>query len=228
MSGAKAETRRPRRKIAVMISGRGSNMNALIAAALKPDYPGQIVLVVSDRSDAPGLERAREFGIPAQAVSRKDFAGKAEHEAAIQAVLTQAGADLVCLAGYMRLLSRDFVHAWKGRMINIHPSLLPSFKGLDTHHRAIAAGCRIHGASVHFVTEDMDEGPVIAQAAVPVLSDDTPETLAARVLQVEHKLYPAALERLIRGEIRLTGDGLAAGSGATSVIAEDEQLIVTG
>jgi phosphoribosylglycinamide formyltransferase 1 len=223
-----APPKKPRRKVAVLISGRGSNLGALIAAGMKPDYPAQIVAVISDKADAAGLERAAGMDIPARAVVRKDYASKEEHEAAIHQAVVDAGAELICLAGFMRILSPDFVQRWKGRMINIHPSLLPAFPGLDTHHRALAAGCRIHGASVHFVTEEMDDGPVIAQAAVPVLNDDTAETLGERVLKAEHKLYPAALALLARGEVRMSGDGMSSASGAGSFSTEDDILLVTG
>jgi len=202
-------------------------MNALIAAAMKPDFPAGIVAVISDRASAAGLERAAEFDIPAMSFSRKDFADKAAHEAAILKALDEAEADFVCLAGFMRILSGDFVRRWRGRMINIHPSLLPSFKGLDTHHRALANGCRIHGASVHFVTDDMDEGPIIAQAAVPVMNDDTPETLGDRVLKAEHQLYPIALAQLVKGQVRMSGEGLSVASGEGSVNCTDETLIVS-
>ncbi|TDH38923.1 phosphoribosylglycinamide formyltransferase [Pseudohoeflea suaedae] len=227
-SEAPAPSRKPRRKVAVLISGRGSNLGALIAAAMKPDYPAQIVAVISDKADAAGLERAKGFDIPARAVARKDYDSREAHEAAVLEAIEETGAEIVCLAGYMRILSEDFVRRWKGRMINIHPSLLPSFPGLDTHHRALAAGCRVHGASVHFVTEVMDDGPIIAQAAVPVLNKDTAEALAERVLKAEHKLYPAALALLARGDVRMSGDGMSSASGAGTFSTEDEMLIVTG
>lgn len=203
---AQAGTRR-RARVAVLISGRGSNMGALIEAARHTDYPAEIVAVIADKTGAAGLESARSCDIPAKAIARADFSDKAAHEAAVLAAIAECKADFVCLAGYMRLLSGAFISQFKGRIINIHPSLLPAFRGLDTHHRALAAGCRIHGASVHFVTEGMDEGPIIAQAAVPVLRSDTPETLAARVLYAEHRLYPAALAMLARGSVRMSGDG---------------------
>lgn len=232
MSAPKTEptaqkTSKPRKRVAVLISGRGSNMRALIGAGMKPDYPARIVAVFSDRADAVGLERAKEFDIPAKAFPRGDFEDKEAHEAALLAALDQVDPDIVCLAGFMRILSAEFVSRWRGKIINIHPSLLPSFKGLDTHHRALAAGCRIHGASVHFVTENMDEGPIIAQAAVPVLNDDTPETLGARVLKAEHILYPAALALLAQGEVRMSGEGLSVAKGPGAVIAGDQALIVT-
>ncbi|MCC0033851.1 MAG: phosphoribosylglycinamide formyltransferase [Hoeflea sp.] len=200
-------TDQPKVPVAVLISGRGSNMGALIAASLHGDYPAKIVAVISDKPDAKGLEHAREFGIEALAIPRGDYGSKAEHEAAVIAALDASGARIIALAGYMRLLSGDFVRRYAGRMINIHPSLLPAFPGLATHERALAAGCRVHGCTVHFVTEGMDEGPIIEQAAVRVERDDTPDTLAARVLEAEHRIYPLALAMLARGEVRMGGDG---------------------
>ncbi len=188
-------------------------MGALIAASLHRDFPAKIVSVISDKPDAKGLEHAREFGIEALAVPRSDYDSKAAHEAAVSAAIDASGARIIALAGYMRLLSGDFVRRYAGRMINIHPSLLPAFPGLATHERAIAAGCRVHGCTVHFVTEGMDEGPIIEQAAVRVERDDTPDTLAARVLEAEHRIYPEALAMLARGEVRMGGDGRAQFSG---------------
>ncbi|GGD13243.1 phosphoribosylglycinamide formyltransferase [Aureimonas glaciei] len=193
-------------RVAVLISGRGSNMAALVEAAKAPGYPGAIVAVIADRADAAGLETARAEGIDAVAVPRKGYPDKAAHEAAVIAAIEASGADIVCLAGYMRLLSADFVDRFKGRMINIHPSLLPLFPGLETHRRAIEAGVRIHGATVHFVTFEMDGGPIIAQAAVPVETGDTPDSLSARVLQAEHALYPRALAMVLRGAVRMSGE----------------------
>lgn len=172
-------------------------MLALADACDEDRFPARIALVVSDKADAGGLAAARARGIEAVAVPRSDHASRADHEAAVQATLVRSGARIICLAGYMRLLSAEFLVPWQGRIINIHPSLLPRHKGLDTHARAIAAGDTEHGCSVHHVTPGMDEGPVIAQARVPVLAGDTAETLAARVLLEEHRLYPAALARLI-------------------------------
>lgn len=194
-----------RKRVAVLISGRGSNLSALLQAAMSPDYPAEIVAVISNRGEAKGLETARKLGIDNQVIKETDFADRAGHDAAIDAALREAKAEIVCLAGYMRLLTSGFVKKWQGRMINIHPALLPSFKGLNTHHRALTAGVRIHGCTVHFVTGDMDEGPVIMQAAVPVIAGDTEETLAARVLKAEHLIYPRALALLARGAVRMTG-----------------------
>lgn len=186
--------------VAVLISGRGSNMEALINAAADPDYPARIALVLSNRSDAAGLATARAAGIRAEAVDHRPFGkDRAAHEAALDALLRAAGAELVCLAGYMRLLTPFLVEAWQGRMLNIHPSLLPAFPGLHTHARALEAGVKLHGCTVHLVTQGMDEGPILAQAAVPVLPGDTEEVLAARVLRQEHRLYPAALAAVARG-----------------------------
>lgn len=195
----------PRKRVAVLISGRGSNMSTLIAAAAESDYPAEIVGVISDNPEARGLGIAAGHGIPTKALPRKDFASKEAHDAAIGAALTGFGAEIVALAGYMRLLTPGFTRTWEGRMINIHPALLPSFKGLDTHRRALDAGVRIHGCTVHFVNDGMDEGAIIAQAAVPVLTDDTEDTLTARVLKAEHKLYPLALRLVAEGGIRLEG-----------------------
>ncbi|MBY8918716.1 phosphoribosylglycinamide formyltransferase [Nitratireductor sp. L1-7-SE] len=205
-------TRRTRKKVAILISGRGSNMAALIAAAIDPSFPAEIVGVISNRADARGLEVAATHSIPTTVVSSRDYDGREAHDAAIHKALTEFKAEIVCLAGYMRLLTPDFVQKWKGRMINIHPALLPSFRGLDTHARALATGVRVHGCTVHFVTPEMDEGPIIAQAAVPVLTGDTEETLGERVLKVEHRLYPLALRLLAEGRVRMS-DGVAVFSG---------------
>lgn len=185
-----------RKKTAVLISGRGSNMEALIRAAKDPEYPAEIVLVISDKPDAKGLDTARNAGIAARAITRGAYGSKTAHEEAIHDALAEFGVEIVCLAGFMRLLSGEFLEPWKGRIINIHPSLLPRHKGLDTHARAIAAGDEKHGCSVHHLTAGMDEGPVILQAEVPVLPGDTPEALAARVLTEEHRIYPLALEKI--------------------------------
>ena len=181
-------------RVAILISGRGSNMEALAKAAQAPDYPAEIVLVLSNKSEAMGLEIARGMGIEAIAVPTKPFGKDREaHERAIDAELRARGVQIICLAGYMRLLTPWLVGEWAGRMLNIHPSLLPKFPGLDTHARALAAGEVKHGCTVHLVTEGMDEGPILSQARVPVLPGDTEEALAARVLAQEHRLYPAAL-----------------------------------
>ncbi len=189
-----------RKRVAILISGRGSNMTALIAAAKAPDYPAEITLVLSNVASAAGLARAREAGIATEVVDHKPFGKDREaFDRAMQAVLERHTIDIVCLAGFMRVLTPWLVAQWNGRMINIHPSLLPAFKGLDTHARAIAEGATRHGATVHFVVPELDAGPVIAQESVPVLPGDTPDTLAARVLEVEHRLYPLALRRVAEG-----------------------------
>ena len=187
-------------RVAVLVSGRGSNLGALLAETAGPGAPAQIVLVVSNRPDAAGLHLAAQHGIPALCIDHRPFGpDRAAHEAAIDAALRAHRVDLVCLAGYMRLLTPHLVGAWAGRMLNIHPSLLPSFPGLDTHARALAAGVALHGCTVHLVTDAMDAGPILAQCAVPVLPDDTEATLAARVLAQEHRIYPAVLHRLATG-----------------------------
>jgi len=175
-------------------------MIALVNAARKPDYPAEIVLVLSNRPSAAGLVLAREVGITARAIDHRAFAGdRAAHEAEINAALVASGVEIVCLAGYMRLLTPLLVDTWRGRMLNIHPSLLPAFPGLHTHTRAIAAGVKLHGCTVHLVTRQMDEGPILAQAAVPVLEGDTEDVLADRVLAQEHMIYPAALAAFTSG-----------------------------
>ena len=183
-----------KQKVAIFCSGRGSNMEALIKAALDKDYPAEIALVVSNKADAPALAIARSYGVQTRAVESKPFGRNREaHEQAIDAVLAAEGIELVCLAGYMRLLTPFLVGRYAGRMLNVHPSLLPAFPGLDTHARALAAGVKLHGCTVHLVTDRMDEGPILAQAAVPVLPGDSEDSLAARVLAQEHVIYPRAL-----------------------------------
>jgi len=193
-----------RKRVAVLISGRGSNMAALIEAAKHKDYPAEIALVLSNQPDAAGLANARAAGIATEVVDHTPFGkDRAAFDAAVQAVLTRHRIDFVCLAGFMRLLTPGFVAEWPQRMLNIHPSLLPAFKGLDTHKRAIEAGAKVHGASVHFVVAQLDSGPIIVQGAVAVRSDDDEAALAARVLKVEHKIYPLALKLLAEGRIRI-------------------------
>jgi formyltetrahydrofolate-dependent phosphoribosylglycinamide formyltransferase len=186
-------------RVAILLSGRGSNMRALIEAARAPDYPAEIVLALSNREDAAGLGIARELGVEAVCVpSRRYGRDREAHERAIDAELTAHGAQIVCLAGYMRLLTPYLVGRWAGRMLNIHPSLLPAYPGLDTHARVLAAGETVHGCTVHLVTETMDDGPILAQAEVPVLPGDTEDALAARVLAQEHIIYPKALADYVR------------------------------
>jgi phosphoribosylglycinamide formyltransferase-1 len=186
-------------RTAVLISGRGSNMMALVEAARAPDFPAEIALVLADRGDAAGLALAKAAGIATAAVDRKIFATRDAFEQSMRAMLEIHRIDLICLAGFMRVLSAPFVARWRGRMINIHPSLLPAFRGLDTHARALAAGVPTHGCTVHFVVAELDAGPIIAQASVPVLPGDTAQALAARVLDEEHRLYPLALSMLASG-----------------------------
>lgn len=192
-----------RRRVAVLISGRGSNMRSLVEAAEAADYPAEISLVFSNRPDAAGLDFAKSRGIAAAVSDHKAFAGRAEFEASLQKVLESRAIDMICLAGFMRLLTPSFAEAWAGRILNIHPALLPAYKGLHTHERALADGVKIHGCTVHFVVAGMDEGPIVAQAAVPVLDDDTPDSLAARVLTQEHRIYPMALSLVASGRARI-------------------------
>lgn len=215
-----------RKRTAILISGRGSNMTALIAAAADPAYPAEIVGVISDKADAAGLGIAIARGIPTQVVARRDHASKEAHDAAIDAALAAFDAEIVALAGYMRLLTASFVEKWQGRMINIHPALLPAFKGLDTHRRALDAGMRIHGCTVHFVTPEMDDGPIVAQAAVPVMLGDDEAALAARVLKAEHHLYPLALRLVAEGKATMQ-DGRAVFSGFSDDGANAASLILT-
>ena len=195
-------------KVAVLISGRGSNLQALIDAfgPKVQDSPVTIVLVLSNRPEAPGLERAAQAGLKTEIVDHKTFASREDFDVAMDREIRAAGAEFVVLAGFMRLLTPQFVAAWQDRMINIHPALLPAFPGLDTHKRALEAGVRLHGATVHFVRHETDTGPIIAQAAVPVLSGDDESTLAARVLAAEHQLYPLALRLVAEGRVRVEQD----------------------
>ena len=188
-----------KRRVGILISGRGSNMAALIEAARAPDYPAEIVLVISNEPDAAGLAFASSHGVPTAVVNHRDFASRDAFADALDATLREARVEIVCLAGFMRLLATPFVERWRGRMINIHPSLLPAFKGLNTHARALDAGAKTHGCTVHYVAPELDSGPVILQAEVPVLPGDDEATLAARVLKEEHRLYPAALRLVAEG-----------------------------
>jgi len=195
-----------RLKTAILISGRGSNMQALIAACREPDAQAEIVLVLANDPDAPGLAHASAAGIPTAVVDHRSFADRGGFDAAVDSHLKAAGTQLVCLAGFMRLLTRGFVEAWRDRMINVHPSLLPAFPGLDTHRRAIEAGVRFAGCTVHYVRYETDTGPIVVQAAVPVRADDTPDTLAARVLVEEHRIYPQALRWIAAGRVHIQGE----------------------
>ncbi len=212
-----------KRRVAILISGRGTNMAALIAAAKQTDYPAEIAVVVSNRPDAAGLKRAAADGIATVVVDHTPFGTDREaFERAVQTILDTHGCEIVCLAGFMRLLTPWLATRWNGRMLNIHPALLPSFKGLRTHERALAAGVKIHGATVHFVVPDVDSGPIIAQAAVPVLDDDTADVLAARVLAVELRIYPLALGLVAAGKSTIS-DGTVSSAAA---VAPAAQLIV--
>ncbi|MBU3886988.1 phosphoribosylglycinamide formyltransferase [Methylosinus sp. KRF6] len=195
-----------RLRTAILISGRGSNMDALIEAARAPDFPAEIALVVSNRPEAVGLAKAKAAGVAVAAVDHKIYAGREEFERSLQIVLETHRIELLCLAGFMRLLTPWFIGQWRGRMLNIHPALLPAFRGLHTHERALAAGVKIHGCTVHFVVPEMDEGPIVAQAAVAVLDSDTPESLGTRVLEQEHLLYPRALRLVASGAVRVEGN----------------------
>ena len=201
------------RPTAILISGRGSNMAALIEAAKAPGFPARIALVLSNKAEAGGLAIARAAGVPVAVIEHRQFGkDRAAFDAAMQAELERHGIELICLAGFMRLLTPGFCAAWEGRMINVHPALLPSFKGLDTHARALAVGVKLHGCTTHFVTAGMDEGPIAMQAAVPVRDDDTETTLAARVLAEEHRIYPETLRLLASGALRLE-NGRVVGAG---------------
>jgi phosphoribosylglycinamide formyltransferase-1 len=195
----------PRLKLAVLISGRGSNLQALIDAAAAADYPAEIALVLSNRPSAAGLARAAAAGLPSVVVDHTRFADRAPFDAELDRTLSAHGIELVCLAGFMRLLTRGFVAAWSDRMVNIHPSLLPAFKGLHTHERVLAAGVRVTGCTVHYVRPEMDEGPIIVQCAVPVLPGDDADALAARVLAAEHRCYPLAVRWIAEGRVHIDG-----------------------
>jgi phosphoribosylglycinamide formyltransferase 1 len=215
-----------RKRAAVLVSGRGANMTALIAAAKRADYPAEIALVLSNRPDAAALGRARDSGIPTAVVDHTLYGKDREaFERAVEAVLENHRIELICLAGFMRLFTPWLVTRWTGRMLNIHPALLPAFRGLHTHERALEAGVKIHGATVHFVVPEVDSGPIVAQAAVPVLDRDTPETLAERVLAVELRLYPLALALVAGGKVSIASDrvqGEAANTPGAQLIVPDE------
>ncbi len=213
-----------RKRVVVFISGGGSNMVALANACAAPDFPAEIVAVISDKPTAGGLAKAAERGIATYVFERRAYASKAEHEAAILATLATLSPDIICLAGYMRLLSGYFIRPYEGRILNIHPSLLPLFPGLHTHQRALDAGMMVAGCTVHFVTEGMDEGPIVAQSVVPVLPGDTSDSLAARVLTVEHRSYARALRLFADGTVRMAPDGRVvrtgyAGDAAASLVS---------
>lgn len=208
-----------RKHVAILISGRGSNMMSLVEAARDPNYPAEVILVISNRPEAPGLQWAAAQGLPTKVIDHKNYPNREDFDAALHEALVASGAEIVCCAGFMRLMTAGFVEKWSGRMLNIHPSLLPAFKGLDAQAQALAAGVKIAGCTVHFVEPEMDSGPIIAQAAVPVADDDTPDTLAARILSAEHKLYPHALRLVATGEARLEGRRVVVG-GAVNQTAQ--------
>ena len=193
-------------QIGILISGRGTNLQALIDACRAPEFPARIALVLSNNAEAPGLARATDANIPTRVVDHRDFADRDVYDEAVGAALEEAGVELVCLAGFMRLLSESFVNRWRDRVINVHPSLLPAFKGLNVHERVLAAGVRFSGCTVHFVRPEMDDGPVIVQSVVPVAPDDTPKTLAARVLVTEHRCYPLTVRLIAEGRVRVRSE----------------------
>jgi phosphoribosylglycinamide formyltransferase-1 len=195
-----------RLKTGVLISGSGTNLQTLIDATSDPAHPAEIALVISNKPDAGGLERARKAGIPTRVISHGDFSGREDFDAALDTALREAGCQLVCLAGFMRILTGGFVEGWRGRMVNIHPSLLPSFRGLDAQGQALRAGVRLAGATVHFVVPEMDAGPIVVQGTVPVLDGDDTAALTARILTVEHLIYPLALKLIASGRVHIEGD----------------------
>lgn len=213
------ETVSRKRRVAILISGRGSNMRAIVQAIAAEDFPAVVVGVISNRYDAEGLAFAGAAGIPIQVLDHKTFATREAFDDALDKVLLEMGTELVCLAGFMRLLSTEFVEKWAGRLLNIHPSLLPAFKGRNPYAPALEAGVRISGCTVHFVVPEMDSGPIIGQAAVPVLSNDTEESLAARILREEHKLYPVALRLLATGDVKWDAGRVAFTSQAARLLA---------
>jgi phosphoribosylglycinamide formyltransferase-1 len=199
-----------KKRVAILISGRGSNMAALIKAAKAKNYPAEIVLVISNRPQAKGLEIASAEGVATALVDHKTYPKRADFDAALERELAAANIEIICLAGFMRVLTDGFVKHWYGKMLNIHPSLLPAFRGVDTHRRALHAGVKTHGATVHFVVPELDAGPMVMQEEVPVLEDDSETTLAARVLKAEHRIYPVALKMLAAGKIRIEGERVVA------------------
>ena len=199
-----------KKRVGILISGRGSNMAALIAAARAPDYPAEIVVVISNRADAKGLDHARAHGIATAVVDHKAHPTREAFDRALDSVLREHTVDLVACAGFMRIMTEGFVERWRDRMINIHPSLLPNYKGLHTHERALDDGVKIHGCTVHFTRHDVDSGPIIMQAAVPVLAGDTPDSLAQRVLKAEHIIYPKALGLVAVGRVHVKGEAVIA------------------
>lgn len=211
-----------KKRVGVLISGRGSNLQALIDAAKAPEYPAELGLVISNVPGVQGLARAEAAGISTRAIKHQDFPSREKFEDALDEALNQAGVELLCNAGFMRLLTESFVSRWLNRHLNIHPSLLPAFKGLDTHGRVLRSGAQITGCTVHFVRAAMDDGPIVAQAAVPVLPGDTEEVLAGRVLAAEHRLYPHALRLVASGQVAVDGErisGTPAGMGGSALFS---------
>lgn len=208
----------PKSKIAVLISGRGSNLKSLLEACADPDFPAEIALVIANKPKAPGLDYARDAGVALAVIDHRDFETREEFDQAVSERLVAAEIEMVCLAGFMRLLSDGFVDEWRGRLINIHPSLLPAFRGLNVAERMIDAGVKIAGCTVHFVSSELDAGPIIGQAAVSVLPGDTVEALSERILNQEHRLYPACLRLILEGRARISG----------AVVQYDAQIECTG
>lgn len=214
-----------RRRVAILISGRGSNMTALIEAARSHDFPAEIVVVISNKPNAAGIDKARAAGIPVEVIESRQFGkDRAVFEKALQSVLDRRSVDLVCLAGFMRLFTADFVQQWHGRMLNIHPSLLPAFPGLDPHGQALKAGVKVSGATVHFVTPDTDAGPIVMQGVVAVKDDDTAETLSERILTIEHRIYPAAVRLVADMRVRIDGERCV----TEGTVASDATMIAPG
>ena len=210
-----------KRRVAILISGRGTNMAALIEAAKAKDFPAEIAVAISNRAEAAGLDRAKASGIATEIIESKPFGkDRAAFEKVLEQKLGQHRIELICLGGFMRLFTAEFVQRWSGRMLNIHPSLLPSFPGLDPHGQALNAGVKISGATVHFVIPETDAGPIVMQGAVAVRDDDTPAILAARILEIEHRIYPDALRLVASGRVRLQGDvcKTAGGSGSGAIL----------
>jgi formyltetrahydrofolate-dependent phosphoribosylglycinamide formyltransferase len=218
MSAESEKTRKEvgRKRVTVLFSGRGTNMASLIQAAMAPKYPAVITHAITNVPGAGGLEIAEYHNIPAKVIDHKSHDSREAHEAALAEAISECKPDIICLAGYMRILTPDFIRKYRGKVLNVHPSLLPAFKGVDTHHRALVEGVRIHGATVHFVNEQLDGGQIIAQAAVPVISSDDDDSLAARVLEAEHQLYPHALALVASGAIRLSGSRVVVSTGSDS------------
>ncbi len=212
-----------RMRTAILISGRGSNMEALIAGSRAPDAAFDIVLVLSNRPSAGGLIAAGAAGIETAVIDHTMFSGRSEFDGALDHALREAGVEMICLAGFMRILGSWFVERWRDRLLNIHPSLLPAFKGLNTHERALAAGVRIHGCSVHLVRAELDDGPILVQGAVPVEQDDTEGSLAARVLTIEHRCYPLALDLIASGHVRIEGEQVTIEGGTSPLVTLIDQ-----